>query len=293
METDSITHLRTLKKANQERSKALEIQIATLGISCPPEIRTEYEKIKQEIHTLDQAITRSRATRKRATTPAPTAASPFQRAHERIACPYPGMAPFRPEDTRFFYGRESEIQQMLKHLRQRRCLYVIGPSGSGKSSLIQAGLLPRLHQSQLFPPGFWLARGLRPGAQPIQTLSETIGQPLDRPAHAVASLLAAHPPAQRLLLIFDQFEELFTQADREEQARFIAIMRTLQDVKECALLIAMRADFYPDLMTCGLWPIAPTNGWTWGRCAARGCGRRSSDRPPMSGCGWNPSCWSG
>src|SRR5947208_16389921 len=107
METDNITHLRILKKANQERSKALEIQIATLGISCPPEIRTEYEKIKQEIHTLDQAITRSRATRrspsarKRGTLPAPdTNASPHEREHARIACPYPGMAPFRPEDTR-------------------------------------------------------------------------------------------------------------------------------------------------------------------------------------------------
>lgn len=97
MGTDNITHLRTLTKANQAWSKALEIQIATLGISCPPEIRTEYDKIKQEIHALEQAIARSRATRrapaarKRATPPAPdTSTSPYERAHERIACPYPG-----------------------------------------------------------------------------------------------------------------------------------------------------------------------------------------------------------
>jgi ABC-type phosphate transport system ATPase subunit len=48
-----------------------------------------------------------------------------------------GIAQFRPEDSRFFYGRASEIQQMLKHLRQRRYLYVIGPSGSGKSSAVE------------------------------------------------------------------------------------------------------------------------------------------------------------
>jgi len=246
MEIDDINHLKNLKKVNHERSKALELQIATLGLNCPPETRTEYEKIKHEIQALDLAIRRSRevrrqpATRKRAAQ-APDGPGPYARAHARIACPYPGMVPFRAEDARFFYGRESEILQMLKHLRQRRCLYVIGPSGSGKSSLIQAGLLPRLLNSPLFQAGFWLARGMRPGAQPTQTLTEALGADLAQPSQAVSRLLAAHPPAGRLLLILDQFEELFTQASREEQARFIGILKALQEVKACTLLIAMRA----------------------------------------------------
>ena len=70
---------------------------------------------------------------------------------ERISCPYPGMVPFRADDARFFYGREAEIGQMLQHLRQQRFLMAIGPSGSGKSSLVSAGLLPRLARSSYFP----------------------------------------------------------------------------------------------------------------------------------------------
>ena len=69
-------------------------------------------------------------------------------------CPYPGMVPFRAEDARFFYGREDEIGQMLAHLRLQRLLFVIGPSGSGKSSLVAAGLLPRACPELLLPTWF-------------------------------------------------------------------------------------------------------------------------------------------
>src|SRR5262249_59908076 len=127
---------------------------------------------------------RPAAARKRGAPPSGSSAGPYARAHERLACPYPGMIPFRAEDARFFYGRESEIQQMLKYLRQRRCLYVIGPSGSGQTALIQAGLLPRLLPSPLFQPGFLLAPGLRPGAQPIPTLRPALRRPPRPPAPA-------------------------------------------------------------------------------------------------------------
>ena len=174
---------------------------------------------------------------------------------ERLACPYPGMVPFRAEDARFFYGREDEIDQILQRLRHQRYLWVIGPSGSGKSSLVYAGVLPRLAESSYFAPGFWLVRTLRPGSQPTQALAAALGGDPARPGEAVTSLLAANPPAQRLLLFIDQFEELFAQASPAEQARFLASLKTIQTVENCALLIAMRADFYPDLMTSDLWPI--------------------------------------
>jgi len=74
------------------------------------------------------------------------------------------MVPFQAEDARFFYGRENDIRHILQHLRVRRHLLVVGPSGSGKSSLIHAGLLPCLQQYTYFPQGFWLVRELRPGA---------------------------------------------------------------------------------------------------------------------------------
>src|SRR5262249_33736120 len=150
---------------------------------------------------------------------------------------------------RFFYGRADEIQQMLQHLRYQRRLFVIGPSGSGKSSLVRAGLLARLPQSSLFPPEFWLVRMVRPGAQPVEALDAALDGDLAQGAHIVSALLAAHPPAQRLLLVIDPFEELFTSTSSDDQRSVIALLQALQAVEDCALLIAMRADFYPDLMT--------------------------------------------
>ncbi|MFL5801727.1 MAG: CHAT domain-containing protein [Roseiflexaceae bacterium] len=170
-------------------------------------------------------------------------------------CPYPGMVPFQAADARFFYGRDDEIGQVLQRLRHQRLLLVVGPSGSGKSSLVRAGLLPHLMGSSLFPKGFWLVRELRPGARPLETLATALGGDPMQPASTIAALLDGHPPAQRLLLVVDQFEELFNLAAREEQRHFIAALKALRAVESCAQLIMMRADFYPDLMTSDLWPI--------------------------------------
>lgn len=170
-------------------------------------------------------------------------------------CPYPGMVPFRAEDARFFYGREAEIEQMLQHLRYERLLFVIGPSGSGKSSLVRAGLLPRLPSSSLFQPEFWLVRELRPGSNPITALNQIIVGDLAQASLSVKKLLEANSPAQRLLLVVDQFEEVFVQADSDERQRFIITLQELRRSEDCVLLIAMRADFFPDLMTSDLWPI--------------------------------------
>lgn len=172
-------------------------------------------------------------------------------------CPYPGMLPFRAEDARFFYGREGEIQQMLDHLRHQRLLLVIGPSGSGKSSLIAAGLLPRLEKSTYFAPGFWLVRTMRPLDHPIAALAACLEGDVSQPEQAVGALLAARAPAQRLLLVIDQFEEAFSLADMTEGQQFMAALQTLRSCQQCALVIALRADFFPDLMNCELWPVDP------------------------------------
>lgn len=128
-------------------------------------------------------------------------------APERIPCPYPGMVPFSAKDARFFYGREDEIKQMLQDLRRQRYLWVIGPSGSGKSSLVFAGLLLKLIESSYFSPGFWLVRSMRPGSRPVQELAGICGD-LSGSGESVDSLLRANTPAQRLLLVIDQFDEL-------------------------------------------------------------------------------------
>ena len=117
----------------------------------------------------------------------------------RIPCPYPGMVPFRSEDASHFYGREGEIAQMVGLLRHQHFMMVIGPSGSGKSSLVQAGLLPELARSRYFEESYWLVRRMRPGHQP----SAVLGRIFDTEATAdgpdlesVDRLLAAHPPAR-------------------------------------------------------------------------------------------------
>lgn len=170
-------------------------------------------------------------------------------------CPYPGMIPFRVEDTHFFYGREPEIRQMLQHLRYHRLLFVISPSGTGKSSLIQAGLLPRLGTSGFFPVGTLLVREIRPGTHPLQALSQALEGGPGTIDSAIRNLLETHPPAQRLILVVDQFEEVFTQAEREERHQFIAVLQRLRASEQCLLIIAMRADFYSNLMTSELWPV--------------------------------------
>jgi WD40 repeat protein/energy-coupling factor transporter ATP-binding protein EcfA2 len=187
---------------------------------------------------------------------------------ERIPCPYPGMIPFREKDARFFYGREAEIRQMLQHFRNQRLLFVIGPSGCGKSSLVFAGLLPELQSSVLFDEGFWLVKQMRPGPRPVHELCAVLGGGANPNSESVAKVLASNSPAQRLLLAVDQFEELFSQAERSEQSGFIAAVKGLRAVESCALLITMRADFYPELMNSDLWgevsnrrlEIAPLRG---------------------------------
>ncbi len=180
------------------------------------------------------------------------------------ACPYPGMTPFRPEDARFFFGREDEIEDMTQRLRVQDRLLVIGPSGSGKSSLVNAGLLPRLNSSSAFPPGTWLIKQMRPGDAPSQRLRAILdavaaAQPSPPPASETGSQATAPASsAPRLLLLIDQFEELFTLARRDEQLRFVGLFQQLRARHDATILIAMRADFFPDLMTSALWPIDPS-----------------------------------
>jgi WD40 repeat protein len=173
-------------------------------------------------------------------------------------CPYPGLAPFRVRDAPRFYGRDAEIRQMGEHLRHHRLLFVVGPSGSGKSSLISAGLLPALERGHTFPRGYWVVRGIRPSNQTLRNFTALTPADPARPQQVIARLLADRPQAQCALLVIDQFEELFTQFDRAEQIRYIATLNALRAVDRCALLVAMRADFFPDLMNSDLWPIEPS-----------------------------------
>ncbi len=234
--------IKKLISIHNQRLQKLREQRALLGLFVDPQILIEIEGIEAKIEKLQAEL---RALKDIEEPP----------EDSKPSCPYPGMVPFSAEDARFFYGRKAEINRMVRLLRDRRRLFVIGPSGSGKSSLVFAGVLPTLPKSNFFRRKPWLVRTMRPGSQPRSTLEQIIGGDPNQPGQAVSNLLTTHAEVRQLLLVIDQFEELFTQAKRSEQSPFIAALQALSTVEFCTLVIIIRADFYHDLMNSDFWPV--------------------------------------
>jgi WD40 repeat protein/DNA-binding SARP family transcriptional activator len=155
-----------------------------------------------------------------------------QPAYAVAACPFKGLASFGVDDADVFFGRERLVAEMVARLAGTPLLGIVGPSGSGKSSVLRAGLLPALQHDVLPGSGQWAIALVRPGAHPLAALEQAVAQ---------AS------PHGRLVLAVDQFEELFTACqDEAERTRFAdALVAAVRDPRRRALvLIAMRADFY-------------------------------------------------
>lgn len=172
--------------------------------------------------------------------PVPAAPAPPQ-------CPYPGMLAFKEADHSRFFGREAEVKELVECLRLHPFLTVIGRSGSGKSSLIFAGLLPALRASRRFGPGEWTVRDMRPAATPLTTLQEKISDVV-----AWATFQRIDAGEDRLLLIVDQFEEVFTQRT-PEAVSFQSALARLAGVPGCFIVLTVRSDFFGDLQICPLW----------------------------------------
>lgn len=151
-----------------------------------------------------------------------------------IPCPYPGLASYGVADGGAFFGREREIEQVARLVRREPFVLVMGPSGCGKSSLVAAGLVPALR-------GWEVAR-FRPGADPVQRLDET---------------LAAIRAEARTLVVVDQLEEAFTQAEPDARAAVFERLVAMREAGGVVVLVTLRADFYADFMACPLWPLPP------------------------------------
>ena len=190
------------------------------------------------------------------------------------------MVPFSEADSDRFFGRDREVEELLQSLRLHRFLAVIGPSGSGKSSLVLAGLIPALRRSGLFGTGGWAIRIIRPGERPMMALAEALGgDPADL-ARVVAKAIESEPDARRLLLVVDQFEELFTVAHTDAVAfqhalRHLAeTTRRLRDLDRPRRLLS-RLD--------GRTAVAGDSGASRGGGASGQRGITPSDRPPGRG----------
>lgn len=172
-------------------------------------------------------------------------------------CPYPGMVPFTEKQANVFFGRDKEISDAIERLRQHPFLTVIGPSGSGKSSLVYAGVIPELRKTKRFGAGEWDVRTMRPSdtrtsdgkAAPMTALRAVLQLP-DNAVNATPQSLNLQSPH---LLFIDQFEETFTLADAGEAQSFLDALNRLIDQPNLYIILTVRADFYPELMACSLW----------------------------------------
>jgi WD40 repeat protein/DNA-binding SARP family transcriptional activator/class 3 adenylate cyclase len=144
-------------------------------------------------------------------------------------CPYKGLARFEAVDAANFFGRERLVAELVGRLAESSLLAVVGPSGSGKSSLVRAGLLPALAAGVL-PAGAPWRSIVCPGPHPARELTSRLRDP-DRPA------------GQPRVVFVDQFEETFTAgADHSEQEEFVGRLLDLVDQPETAVVLAVRAD---------------------------------------------------
>jgi energy-coupling factor transporter ATP-binding protein EcfA2 len=181
-------------------------------------------------------------------------------AEERA--PYLGLAAFQPDDADRFFGRQKVIDELLCRLEKKALLAVFGPSGSGKSSLLRAGLIPALRAGRVTGAQDWSIILLKPGEHPVQELAMHLAARAGVPASSlrtdletdpasvrlgVRQILLTTPPPSRLLVVVDQFEEIFTLCqDEGERTRFIdALLAAVNDSNNVAMVVlGIRADFY-------------------------------------------------
>ncbi|WP_068115629.1 WD40 repeat domain-containing serine/threonine protein kinase [Tropicimonas marinistellae] len=169
-------------------------------------------------------------------------------------CPYQGLASFQPEHSDRFFGREQLVDELLQRMREQRVLVVGGPSGSGKSSVVRAGLVPAVRAGKIAGGSGWRIDLITPGRDALSELYFALGGSdsdvglddfLQRPtlARRIAGVGAQGEPR---LLVIDQFEEIFTLNDSAERNRFIDALAALADPADSAvrIVLVIRADFY-------------------------------------------------
>ena len=130
--------------------------------------------------------------------------------------PYPGLRPFEITESHLFFGRDQQVGELVKRLERNRFLAVVGASGSGKSSLILAGLIPALERGGVWEAGRrWRTVVTQPSGAPFERLAFHLSKTgldashLRESSHGLINVARQLPSDESLLLIVDQFEELF------------------------------------------------------------------------------------
>jgi TIR domain len=186
-------------------------------------------------------------------------------ASKSAVCPYRGLLYFREEDSPFFFGRDAAINELSKALAHAPLVAVVGASGSGKSSVVRAGLVPRLRRER---DTVWEISALVPGDEPLKSLAASMVpmlfpelDPIDRREKAnklatkfaegsinlrdiVRDVLDRQTGTQRLLLIGDQWEELYTLTkDESQRRRFVDELLDATSRSPLSVVLTLRGDF--------------------------------------------------
>jgi formylglycine-generating enzyme required for sulfatase activity/energy-coupling factor transporter ATP-binding protein EcfA2 len=190
--------------------------------------------------------------------------------------PFPGLRAFAEADAPIFFGRGRETDALVRRVAERRFVGVVGASGSGKSSLVGAGLIPRLRANAIAGENLgskdWLIVRCTPGARPFSALAAALMEivpglgtddPIDYPdrldkltaslaiapdrlARTLGHALKRAPDWAEVLVFIDQFEELFTLSPEAERAPFVAMLADATGAPESRVRVVatMRSDFY-------------------------------------------------
>src|SRR5215207_6709737 len=207
-------------------------------------------------------------------------AAPTAKTYTPAENPYKGLRAFGEADAANFYGRDALVGELVRAAVDRRLLAVVGPSGIGKSSVVKAGLVPSLRRGALPGSEHWLVTDMFPGSYPYEELAAALLRAaVERPDDLVEELERDElgirrvvkrilPPESELLLVIDQFEELFTlTAEEETRRRFLAGLTALaaDPSSLVRVLVTLRADFldhplrYPEfgeLLKAGMIAVA-------------------------------------
>lgn len=189
---------------------------------------------------------------------------PIDTENENLPCPYRGLFHFSPDDAEFFFGHQVFVEELFIATQNRNFIPVLGASGSGKSSVVLAGLVPKLQKE-----GYWKFTHFRPGADPFQALALALVPLYTQDLNATELIVQARQLAgylregtvsltdvfvkihknyrgYRVLLIADQFEELYTLcAEQKVRRSFLDVLLACFGVYDSTkvLMTTMRADF--------------------------------------------------